>query len=289
MWSTGSKTLKYIAGGLAAIALTGCATVGMQVGGRDDMLQTAVREGFKKQYLSAPPFVLTAYHKLAGASDSLVVYIEGDGYAWASRTMPSDDPTPKHPLAFYLASEDQSPNVLYVARPGQFPAAGSPQVDQAFWTSKRYSEEVIQSTNAAIDQVKISSGANKVSLVGYSGGAAVARLVAARRTDVVAIRTVAGNLASEVFARGHHLSPLSGSFDPVAVAQAVKGIPQRHFIGRRDTVVTRAVTEAFLDAEGDFLRQGLTDVADVDHWNGWAVGWSELLSEPLQCLSIEDK
>ncbi len=267
---------------MAVVVLAGCATVGVPVVSRDDMVQTAVREGFRKITLSAPPFVLTAYHKFSGSSDTLVVYIEGDGYAWASRTMPSDDPTPKHPLAFFLASEDQSPNVLYLARPGQFLASASPQVDQAYWTSKRYSEEVIQSTNAAIDQVKLSSGAGKVSLVGYSGGAAVAVLVAARRNDVVALRTVAGNLAPEVFARKHHLSPLSGSLDPVAVAQAVKGIPQRHFIGRRDTVVTKTVTEAFLDAEGDVSRLSLTEVDGADHSNGWAERWGALIK--LECI-----
>lgn len=281
MWRTSSKILKCIAAVAMAFALTGCAAMGRREAGRDGMLQAAVREGFEQQYLAASPFILTAYHKLAVGSDTLVVYIEGDGHAWASRTMPSDDPTPKHPLAFFLASEDLSPNVLYLARPGQFLAAGSPQVDQAYWTSKRYSEEVIQSMDAAIDQVKRSSAAAKVSLVGYSGGAAVAVLVAARRHDVTALRTVAGNLAPEVFTRAHHLSPLSGSLDPVAVAQAVKGIPQRHFIGRRDTVVTRAVAEAFLDAEGDAARERMTDVDGADHVNGWVERWRALLDVPL--------
>ena len=282
MWRISSKIPRRVVGFMAVVVLAGCATVGVPVVSRDDMVQTAVREGFRKITLSAPPFVLTAYHKSAGASDTLVVYIEGDGYAWASRTMPSDDPTPKHPLAFYLASEDQSPNVLYLARPGQFLAMGSTQVDQAYWTSKRYGEKVIQSVNAAIDQVKLSSGASKVSLVGYSGGAAVAVLVAARRHDVLALRTVAGNLAPEVFAREHHLSPLSGSLDPVEVAQVLKGIPQRHFTGRSDTVVTKAVTMAFIDAAGDVSRQSLTEVDDADHLNGWVERWRDLIK--LECV-----
>jgi hypothetical protein len=282
MWSTSSKILKFTAGFMVTAVLTGCATIETQKIGRDEMFQTAVREGFKKQYLSAPPFVLTAYHKRSGASDTLVVYIEGDGYAWVSRTMLSDDPTPKHPLAFFLASEDRSPNVLYLARPGQFLVVGSPQVDQVYWTSKRYSEEVIQSTNAAIDQIKRSSGASKVSMIGYSGGAAVAVLVAARRNDVVALRTVAGNLAPEVFNREHHLSPLSGSLNPVAVAPAVQGISQRHFIGREDVIVTKAVTEAFLDAEGDVSHKSITEVDGADHLNGWAGRWNEFLAMSLR-------
>jgi len=282
MWRTRSKTILFLVGFLAATAVTGCATVQTQVASRDAMFQTADGQGFTKKYLSAPPFVLTSYHKVSAPSDTVVVYIEGDGFAWASRTCPSDDPTPKHPLAFFLASKDQSPNVLYLARPGQFPHAGGPQVDRSYWTSKRYSEEVVQSTNAAIDQVKLSSGAKKISLVGYSGGAAVAVLVAGRRSDVVALRTVAGNLAPEVFSTVHHLSPLSGSLDPVAVAAAVNEIPQHHFIGSNDTIVTKEVTDAFLDAEGDRSRQRLTTVAGADHTNGWVERWRNLLVVPLR-------
>ena len=114
MWLTSSKITRCAIGFMSVVVLTGCATFGSQTDGRDNMFQTAVREGFKKQYLSVPPFVLTAYHKSTVPSDTLVVYIEGDGFAWSSRTRPSDNPTPKHPLAFFLACEDQSFNVLYL-------------------------------------------------------------------------------------------------------------------------------------------------------------------------------
>ncbi|MBF0594768.1 MAG: alpha/beta hydrolase [Candidatus Omnitrophica bacterium] len=241
----------------------------------------AVLEGFQKTYLSAPPFILTSFQKIKSPSDTLVVYIEGDGYAWASRTEPSDDPTPKHPLAFDLATQDPSAIVVYLARPGQFDAGGKPIISRDYWTRKRYSEEVIQATGIAIDSLKKSLGVSKVSLVGYSGGAAVAVLVAARRTDVVALRTVAGNLAPDVFAQLHHVSPLKGSLDPLSVASSIRAIPQVHFVGERDMVVSRSIVETFLKELGDPGHKRLVVVEDADHLDGWVRQWESLLKKPL--------
>lgn len=287
MWGISSKRTKLIVCVLTAMVLNGCATVGIESTNRGDMVQVAVREGFKKQYLSAPPFVLTAWLKENGSSDTVVVYIEGDGYAWTSRTEPSDDPTPKHPVAFELAVQDPSPCVVYLARPGQYGSKASLLPGKEYWTRKRYSEEVIQAMSAAIDSLKISLGASKVSLVGYSGGAAVAVLVAVRRHDVISIRTVAGNLAPGVFSDLHHVSQLKDSLDPEAVASSVRLIPQIHFIGDRDAVVPKAVVEAFLDREGDVDHKRLVEIENADHLQGWKQRWRELLDFPLQGVQTE--
>lgn len=261
--------------------LAGCATFLTRKSDYIRMDQKAASKGFKRIYLSVPPFILTAYQKVDAPSEVMTVYIEGDGYAWASRTEPSDDPTPKHLLVFDLASEDPSPDVVYLARPGQFEESGSPTADQAYWTGKRYSQEVIESTSAALDSLKRSSGVTKFSLVGYSGGAAVAVLVAARRNDVIALRTVAGNIASDIFVRLHHLSPLAGSLDPLDVALSIRSIPQLHFVGGKDRIVPRAIACAFLDQEGDTAHESLVEVDGAGHMDGWAQQWRELLSKPL--------
>lgn len=158
----------------------------------------------------------------------------------------------------------------------------APRTDPAYWRGKRYSEDVVHAVNAAIDMVKLSSGASRVSLAGFSGGGALAVLVAARRDDVVALRTVAGNLALDVFCGAHDISPLEGSLDPLTVASALKDIPQRHFIGSRDRVVPRAAAEAFLDAQGDMEHKRLIVVEGVDHMEGWRARWPGLLAEPLK-------
>jgi hypothetical protein len=265
----------------AVFFLSGCATFSTNNSDYNWMDRKAALNGFKKMYLSAPPFILTAFQKVNGTSDVMVVYIEGDGYAWASRTRPSDDPTPKHPLAFELASQDPSAKVVYLARPGQFMDGGRPAIDRSYWTGKIYGQEVIRSTGMALDSLKRLLGASKISLVGYSGGAAVAVLVAARRDDIVALRTVAGNLAPGIFARLHHISPLKGSLDPLAVASSVRSIAQLHFVGESDTIVPKSIAGVFLDREGDRSHESLFEVNGVGHLDGWAGRWKELLNKLL--------
>jgi hypothetical protein len=275
MWRISSSLV------LISFWLVGCATFLTRQSDYIHMDQKAALKGFKKIYLSAPPFILTAFQRIKAPSDIMVIYIEGDGYAWASRNQPSDDPTPKHPLSFDLASQDPSPIVVYLARPGQFEAGGRPTVDQSYWTNEIYSEEVIQANMRAIDSLKQSLGVTKISLVGFSGGAAVAVLVASRRKDIVALRTVAGNLDPDAFSRLHHVSPYKGSLDPLDIALTIGPIPQLHFVGDRDTIVPKSIVGAFLDKEGDTSHESLIIVKGEDHLKGWAKHWQELLNVPL--------
>ena len=275
MWRISSSLI------LMLLLCSGCATLLTRQSDYLRMDQQAALEGFQKIYFSAPPFVLTAYQRIKAKSDLMVVYIEGDGFAWVSRTEPSLDPTPKHPLAFQLACQDPSPNVIYLARPGQFEAGGTPSINQSYWTQKRFSPEVIQATSLALDTLKRTLGSAKISLVGYSGGAVVAVLVAAQRDDVIALRTVAGNLDPDLFTSLHHVSPLTGSLDPLAVASSIRSMAQLHFVGERDTTVPKAIATAFLDQEGDVRHASLIVVSGASHLERWVERWRELLKKPL--------
>jgi hypothetical protein len=66
---------------------------------------------------------------------------------------------------------------------------------------------VISASNQAVDALKQRYGAQEIVLVGYSGGGAVAALVAARRTDVVRLVTVAGNLDHLAWTHLHSVPP----------------------------------------------------------------------------------
>ncbi|MBP6700397.1 MAG: hypothetical protein KA135_04085, partial [Halioglobus sp.] len=128
-------------------------------------------------------------------AQGVTVYIEGDGLAWVSSRRPSENPTPGDPMALKLALAQPAGNVVYLARPCQYVDTDTqPQCRQNFWTEGRFSEPVIRSTSDALDAIKKHYDSEAVSLIGYSGGGAVAVLVAARREDVRQIITVAGNL-----------------------------------------------------------------------------------------------
>lgn len=45
--------------------------------------------------------------------------------------------------------------------------------------------------------------------------------------------------------------------------------------------MARAVTKAFLDAEGDVSQHSLTEVDGADHLNGWQERWNALLNTSI--------
>ena len=256
-------------------ALSACATFD------PDALAAAAR--LRRQYVDTGRFVLTAFVRVSQPGKPLRVYIEGDGAAWLSRTEPAPDPTPREALGLALAAEDPAPNVVYLARPCQFtPMAMNPSCGIPYWTSKRFATEVIASMDAAVSRFAALTPGQAVELVGYSGGGAVAVLIAARRTDVMSIRTVAGNLDSEFVNRLHGVSPMPASADPIEFARRVAPIPQLHFSGAEDEVVPPAVAQRFVNAAGTRCARALT-VAGLSHDSGWRDNWPALLAIAPTC------
>lgn len=209
--------------------------------------ELASRASFKKEVLKTQNFYLLTYSRINDASQQLNVYIEGDGFAWKNKYVASDNPTPKNPLALKLAISDPNQNILYVARPCQYVDLKLDGLCQKkFWTNGRFAKEVIASTNEVIETFVKRRGFKKVNLFGYSGGGAVAVLVAALRDDVALIGTVAGNLNHKKLSEIHNISPLDDSLDAIDVAEKVKNIPQFHLIGGKDRAVPPEVVMSFV-------------------------------------------
>ncbi|MCJ2164994.1 MULTISPECIES: hypothetical protein [unclassified Pseudodesulfovibrio] len=205
-----------------------------------------------------------------GQGDVLRVYIEGDGKAWLSRSRPSSDPTPDDGAAFRLAAADTGTAVMYLARPCQFVEGEQARnCITPFWTSARFSEPVIQDLSLALDAAKSRIGARRLELVGYSGGGAVAVLLAARRDDVDLIVTVAGNLDHTLWTEMHGVSPLRDSLNPVNVARGVQGIRQVHIVSVDDEVVPPAVVESYVRAMTDTNTVRIVTVKGVEHDGDW--------------------
>ena len=239
----------------------------------------------RERDIPAGAFLIRAYERVDKPSAATArVYIEGDGLAWLSRSRPSPDPTPINPVALSLAQADDHPSVIYLARPCQFNRMrdGSACPD-AYWMAARFAPVIIDAMSMALDEVKQRYGLAKIELVGFSGGGAVAVLLAARRSDIVSIRTVAGNLNVERFSAIHDVSPLSGSLNPATVAKHTAGIPQLHFTGGRDKVVPHAIYESFLRAAGPPRCIRNIVVADAAHETGWRERWPQLVAAVPGC------
>lgn len=263
---------------LAAITLAGCVSIPSPEARLALANELASRQGWQLEQIAAEQFKLITYipqHFLQ--AEILTVYIEGDGFAWIDSTTPSPDPTPQQPLGLKLALAQPSGNVAYLARPCQFlDKMGVTQCGRAYWTNKRFAPEVIAATHAALDVLKTRFGARQLKLVGYSGGGAVAALVAASRGDVALLVTVAGNLETEDWAQRHHISPLSGSLNPAGVRIQLMRIRQVHFSGELDQIVPPVIANTFAFGFPIHLRPEIRILKDFDHSCCWVKNWATL-------------
>ncbi|WP_122584931.1 alpha/beta hydrolase [Pseudomonas viridiflava] len=238
---------------------------------RQALQQLADEHGRQLQILPGQPFGLAALlPNHVSPAGRLRVYLEGDGHAWATATQPSIDPSPRKLLMPRLAIDDPTPNA-YLARPCQF--VTSPGCRTALWTDRRFSQEVVTSLSQGLDFLKERYGNPSFELIGYSGGAALALLLAAQRDDVTQVQTLAGNLSPRLWAHTQHLTPLAGSLDPLDYPRRLAGIPQRHFSGTLDEVVPTALAQAYRER----LRSGVCNrvvvVEGVSHEAGWDRVW----------------
>lgn len=262
--------------------LNGCAAPSPEARSANAMAW-ASEQGWRSIVLPGQAFDIQAFvpGRLQGAQ-RLTVYIEGDGLAWLDRHTPSFAPTPVDPLGFRLAVADASAGAVYIARPCQYThGLLFKGCHQKYWGTHRFAPEVIGAKDDAVEQLRGLYGASELVLVGYSGGAAVAALLAARRSDVVTLVTVAGTLDIELWTQKQRVSPLHGSLNPKDVSSHLASVPQWHFVGQKDDVVPGSVLTSFLSGASRQDRRGtrlpvVQVMPDFDHQCCWVQAWPEL-------------
>jgi pimeloyl-ACP methyl ester carboxylesterase len=271
--------------GLLAVALLSLgACNAADVAPRARKASVIAREaGWSERLLSAGAFDVMSFSSSSTAmrSDVLTIYIESDGLAFLDRVTVSNDPTPQDPLALRLAIAAPQRPVAYLARPCQYtmPDRGR-NCTPAIWTGRRYAPEVVDSMDRAVDALKSTVGASRLVLVGYSGGGVIAALLAARRSDVAGIVTVAANLDLGYWVRRDGLAPLVGSLDPVSFADRLAAVPQVHFAGARDDVVGPDVVRAYLARLPKPNAAALVELSGYDHRCCWVENWPKLVVRP---------
>lgn len=262
------------------LALSGCSAIptGEYRGRHADSL--AFAQHWTRFTIQTSSFELAGYapHHVKPA-DRLWVYIEGDGLSWLNASTPSADPTPRDPVALRMASAQRQGQAAYLARPCQFLMADTASCSQHDWTDGQFSETVISSMDEAITALKQRHEARELILVGYSGGGAVAGLIASRRPDVKAWVTVAGNLDHEAWTAFHRVRPLRTSLNVADVADRLGAMPQIHFIGQDDSVIPPALAQQWPAPFVGQDRKQLQVISDFDHGCCWAEAWTELQSE----------
>jgi len=224
----------------------------------------------------------------------LTVYIEGDGAAWRARQLPPRDPSPQNPMAAYLALADPSLLVAYLARPCMYLKEEQlKQCSETLWTDARFGKEALALSNQALDSL-IAQVKNKyladssrpllINLVGYSGGGVIATLLAAQRSDVACLNTIASPLDIEVWAKLQKLGPLSQSFNPAYPDARLSRIPQMHWFGAKDRVVPAQAVGRYHNWNPILERTQVIQVLpQFNHRDFWVQEWPALREK--SCLN----
>ncbi|OKH86231.1 alpha/beta hydrolase [Thalassospira sp. TSL5-1] len=266
------------------VILAGCSNVAAR---HEVRTRLAADAGWQAGVVKAGLFDIAAAWSPVQKGETLFVYLEGDGLAYVTAYRPAMDPTPTDPVALRMALQDihltgiAAQPVVYLARPCQYtmPEKGE-NCSRKYWTTARYAPEIIHSISLAIDQFKARFRARHLVLVGYSGGGALAVLLAAERQDVAGIVTVAGNLDLAYWAQRDGLTPLADSVDPARFAPQVADIAQLHFAGGQDDAVGPDVTRSYMAALPDRSKAEMVVMDQYDHHCCWARDWHEISRRP---------
>lgn len=281
-----SKSIGLVALLCASIGSAGCKTMS-EIYRHETAQRLAVPAHLLKRQVDAAPFSIAVYERVRAQGETATIYIEGDGdVKTMGETTLIGHATPDYPLALHLATRDLGDNVIYVARPCQFPAyevENGPCDSKKYAGPERFSFETMEAMNTVLDKLKNNHGFSGYHLVGYDGGGTVAALLAAKRQDVLSLRTVAANLDVDLNSANHKKPEMVGALNPRDFARDIAQIPQHHFIGEWDRVVAPNLSASFRDAMGPSNCTRISTVAEVDHEGGWANRWPSLLNEPVDC------
>lgn len=231
--------------------------------------------GLGRSLLAGEPFQHVIYfnHSVDG-DPRLHIYIDNDGTPWLGRFLPAPDPTATRSLMLDLMREDRAP-ALYLGRPCYHGMARIPPCTATWWTDARYSEAVVASLARAIENWRGKHPANRITLIGHSGGGTLAVLLANRVPGVDAVITLAANLDVEAWARHHRYSPLQTSINPAQQPSIDLQILQLHYQGTNDIVVPARTTDRYFLHNPQAERISITGYG---HQCCWALIWPTVLA-----------
>lgn len=224
-----------------------------------------------ERQIPTDPFLLTAYERVHKFGGTAQLYIEGDGLTYVSNQSISRSPTPKYPVALHLATKDHAKNVIYLSRPCQISgmADGETYCHHRYWTKDRFSPEIIESYQQALNELKRRYGFTDFNLIGYEGGAAIAGTLAGMRDDVLSFRSVSGDLAD------------------IASPDALYNLPQKHYFGVHDEETPAEIWTSYLTTLSGSPCVSHQVVREVGYEDGWANRWGDLIKQPVMCRNLD--
>lgn len=268
----------------AAGLLTGCLT--MYPAMREETARRIAMPVFMyHRIINSQPFEIKAFERVHQEGEIAHLYIaEGNG-PWNTETR-ALDPTPKNPVSLKLASKDGYENVIYLGQPCQYLSSfDGTQCDKKYWTTHNFSPEIIDAYNSAIEEIKVRYRIPEFHIMGHDTGGTIATILAATRGDILSLRTVNGVLDTDAYANIHGFESSESSINPAYLADKLKYVPQRHFVGRDDRKGANAVHHSYEQNIKDQNCLSVTFVDDATHDDGWESRWPTMMNETVECKS----
>lgn len=222
---------------------------------------------------------ITPLKNPGAAASVLHVYLENDGAPYLSPQHIAANPSLRQSFfALKLMQQDRAPS-LYISRPCYgFAHDALPQTCTAkYWTTARYSQEIVDALSQALDVGKqqVNLAERKIVLIGHSGGGALAMLLAGQRADVTGVITLAGNLHIDAWTQLHGYHPLTESINPFHQARLPAQIKRWHFAGTDDRNIPPHLLALTCQRDRDAECKTLDKVA---HEFGWLGHWPGILN-----------
>jgi hypothetical protein len=269
---------------LLSILLTACSTPGVR---QNNANRLAYPVFMIPRMLTIDGYQLKLYERVHDKGAIATVYIEGSGEVWYDGFNPMHDPTPENPVALALAAQDTGKNVIYIGRTCQYgmKKVGVDDCPQSTLRNKMFAPDMVALYGHVLDEVQKRYRVQKFHVVGFESGGGLATILAANRSDVLSLRTVAGVLDTDMFAKSQNIQWIEASQNPVSVVPQLISMPQHHYIAQLDDLVPNDVYHSFAQAFGDNRCLAYTLVQNTDHTYDWSENWTAFAREPVTCIN----
>ena len=189
-------------------------------------------EGFTKSTVEAEQLNFVVWEKdTIKPKETLRFYIEGNG-----------TPNPQKAIALSLAKEDDFDNIVVLTRPCQYIDNPICQ-NKSIWEEERYHPEILKEMQELTKYFIKKHQAKDIELVAYDDAAPIAFNIAQRIGGTKKIVTIAGVLDVDSYAKQNKLTKFKNANEVQNNHHFMATIPQIHYIGSKDEVVTRTMTE----------------------------------------------
>lgn len=217
------------------------------------MHSPTIPEGFQSKILATKQIDFVIWEKEPVLKAPLHVYIEGSG-----------NPNPARSEGLILAGKDPRTNVVYLTQPCQYtdiPLCENSQI----WIQARYDIGIVNEMAEAVLKLAKRYQSNKIELIGYDSGGALAMLLAPR-VNADKVITIAGILDTNAYQNFHKKEPLSSNnLNPADELRRTSKIAQIHYVGTKDKETPLFLAERFINGYKGARSIQIKKVNDTTH------------------------